>query len=258
MRNLKVLLVDADTERLETVSSMLEEAAHTVLPAASLEEADEALFVLKIDVAVFGSVFDQSETEIFVERLRGIENTQKNALRAPVFTTSADVPVPPGWVRRNGGVFDGNLSESFDSEILLMAVQGIGEAEPTAGADAPNTTSIAVPLFEPELFRQQVAYDPNLTVEIIDLFMDERQVEMPEMAEALSNGDFERLSRVAHTMKGSLGTLHAALVRQHAQELESAAKNRNGEVCRRTLELLAADLDALEPLLWKLRNEVKP
>lgn len=258
MTNLKILLVDADTARLETVSSMLEEADHTVLPAASLEEADEALFVLKIDVAVFCSVFDQSETEIFVDRLRGIENTQKNALRAPVFATSSDVPVPPGWARCRGGVFDGNLSESFDSKILLMAVQGIGEAEPAAITDALDTTSAAVPLFEPELFRQQVAYDPNLTAEIIDLFMEERQVEMPEMKKALATADFEQLSRVAHTIKGSLGTLHAALARQHAQELESAAKNRNGEVCRRMLEVLAADLDALEPLLWKLRNEVKP
>jgi HPt (histidine-containing phosphotransfer) domain-containing protein len=62
---------------------------------------------------------------------------------------------------------------------------------------------------------------------------------------------------VAHTIKGSLSSLHATLARHHAQALESAAKNRDGSACRANLQALADDLGALEPLLLKLRDEVQ-
>ncbi len=49
---------------------------------------------------------------------------------------------------------------------------------------------------------------------------------------ALSAGDYDQLARVAHTIKGSLGSLHAAQARTHAQELEFAAKQGEGSACR--------------------------
>lgn len=236
---------------------MLEEADHTVLPVSSLQEAEEALFVLKVDVAILGSLFADAETEIFVDRLRGIENTQKNALRAPVLAVSPDVVIPPGWTPGNGEIVDGHLVSSFDSEIVSAAMEGINLAASTARIDAKAASPTDLPIFEPEKFRQQVAYDPELTVEIIDLFLEERSVEIPEMQDAIEGGGFERLSEVAHTIKGSLSSLHATLARHHAQALESAAKDRDETVCRRMLGALAEDLDALEPLLLKLRGEVK-
>ncbi len=258
MKKLRILLVDSDPDRLEQFSNMLGEADHNVLPVSSLEEAEEALFVLKIDVAIFGCSFAEAETRIFVDRLRGIENTQKNALHAPVLAVSLGVINSLGWRPGEGELIDGHLVDSFDSAILLAAVDGISLTGPTAKTNGEGTGLVDLPIFEPDKFRQQVAHDSDLTVEIIDLFLDERRVEIPEMWEALESGDFERLSEVAHTIKGSLSSLHAALARHHAQELESGAKIRNEAVCRRSLQELDDDLDALEPLLLKLREEVKP
>jgi hypothetical protein len=42
----------------------------------------------------------------------------------------------------------------------------------------------------------------------------------------------------------------------HAQELESAAKTADAQVCRFYLAILEQDLDALEPLLLALRSQV--
>jgi HPt (histidine-containing phosphotransfer) domain-containing protein len=260
VNKLRILLVDTDADRLERVATPLEEAEHTVLPVTSLEEAEEALFVRKIDVAIFGSPFDEVEAEIFVERLRGIENTQKNAPRTPVLAVSEGLPVFPGWTIEGESVIDGRLHADFNSEILcaaIAAVNGVGPA--AANSDKlPEAEGKGLPLFEPEKFRQQVAYDSELTVEIIQLFLEEQSVEVPEMREALEQGEFDRLSDVAHTIKGSLSSLHATLARHHAQALESAAKNRDRAVCRTSLQALADDLDALEPLLLKLRDEVQP
>ncbi len=53
------------------------------------------------------------------------------------------------------------------------------------------------------------------------------------MHEALAGGEYERLSRVAHTIKGSFGSLHAEPARLHAGELEVLANTGDGEACRR-------------------------
>lgn len=257
MNKLRILLVDADSDRLEQFSGRLEEAEHTVLPVGSLQEAEEALFVLKIDVAIFGSFFGDAETEIFVDRLRGIENTQKNALRAPVFALSESLEDAAAWTLEADRIFDGRLAASFDSATLATAIEGVRMAR-TAERGGPTDPSLAdLPIFEPLKFRQQVANDPELTVEIIDLFLQERSVEIPEMQAALEREDFRPLADMAHTMKGSLSSLHAALARHHAQELETAAKGRDETACRRSLRTLAEDLDRLEPLLLKLRDETK-
>ena len=258
MNKFRILLVDADPDRLEQFSSMLGEDDHNVLPVISLEEAEEALFVLKIDVVIFGSLFPEAEIEIFVDRLRGIENTQKNALRAPVLAVSPDLTDPPGWAPGRGGIIDGYLTRLFDSGTLSAAMAELSPGGAAAKRDGQETSLENLPIFEPDKFRQQVAYDPDLTVEIIELFLEERKVEVPEMQAAIENGQFQRLSEVAHTIKGSLSSLHAALARDRAQELETAAKKRDGTACRRLLGELAEDLDVLEPLLLRLRDEVKP
>jgi HPt (histidine-containing phosphotransfer) domain-containing protein len=59
---------------------------------------------------------------------------------------------------------------------------------------------------------------------------------------------------VAHTIKGSLGSLHAARARSHAQELELAAKRRQEDVCWTSLAALESDLAELEQELLVLRQ----
>ena len=91
-------------------------------------------------------------------------------------------------------------------------------------------------------------------MEIIDLFLEERATQMEDMSEALELGDFPRLSRAAHTIKGSFGSLHAPRARLRANDLEMAAKNGDDQICCRLLPALEEDLDELIPLLLMLRS----
>ena len=93
-------------------------------------------------------------------------------------------------------------------------------------------------------------------VEIIDLFLDERKRQEPEMRDALLAKKFDQLSRAAHTIKGSLGSLHALRARAHAQTLELAAKDGDEDICWESLAALEADLVDLEPELRTLRGLV--
>jgi HPt (histidine-containing phosphotransfer) domain-containing protein len=155
-------------------------------------------------------------------------------------------PTQEDWV-------DAYLGEQFGAATFTDAVvrlaQAVSPAKPRENPGIPD-----LPIFEPDKFQAQVAYDRELLIEIIDLFMTERRSQVAEMQAALASADFTRLSRVAHTIKGSLGSLHAPQARLHSQELESAAKTADAQVCRFCLAILEQDLDTLEPELIALRN----
>lgn len=235
---------------------MLVAADHSVLSVSSAEEAEEALEIVKVDVVVFGS--PHPEPVSFVRRLRELEREQKHAVRAPVLALSHELPVSPGWSPAGPGVVEGYLAEGFGPEALAAVCDFVARATASQGQGAEPDAQTLLPVFEPEKFRQQVAYDPVLAGEIIDLFLEERSIELPEMQKALDQGDFRQLSQVAHTIKGSLSSLHAMLARHHAQELETAARAKDVEACGRILSQLASDLDTLEPLLLNLRDQVEP
>jgi len=101
---------------------------------------------------------------------------------------------------------------------------------------------------------EQVANDRELSVEIIDLFLSEEPSQIAEMQRALAARDYNSLYVTAHTIKGSLGSLHAALARFHAEALESAAKKQDEPGCERSLSDLKHDLETLEPQLLNLRD----
>jgi HPt (histidine-containing phosphotransfer) domain-containing protein len=256
VKKLRFLLVDADPKRLERAASMLASADHSVLSVSSPEEAEEALEIVKVDAVVFGS--PEPEPVSFVRRLREFERGQKHAFRAPVLALSQEVSDPPGWSPAGPGVIDGYLAEGFGPEALVRVFEFVGRASASQNNSAEPVADAPLPVFEPEKFQQQVAYDPALAAEIIDLFLEEKSIEVPEMQRALEKGDFRQLSEVAHTIKGSLSSLHAMLARHHAQELETAAKAKDSDSCGRILSQLASDLDTLEPLLLNLRDQAEP
>jgi HPt (histidine-containing phosphotransfer) domain-containing protein len=91
-------------------------------------------------------------------------------------------------------------------------------------------------------------------VEIIDLFAAECAEELPALATSLAGEDFERGSRVAHSLKGSLGSLHAARARRHAADLEMAARERNALDYARALASLSAEITTLQTHLSNFRQ----
>jgi HPt (histidine-containing phosphotransfer) domain-containing protein len=119
-----------------------------------------------------------------------------------------------------------------------------------------KSTGSDLPVLAPDELEDQVGGDQELMVEIIDLFTEERKQQVVEMREALNSADWESMAKLAHTIKGSLGSLHALRARSRAQELETAARDRKGELCRHWLTTLEQDLEELEPVLAALRAAV--
>jgi HPt (histidine-containing phosphotransfer) domain-containing protein len=252
---LRVLVIERDNQKLRRINSVLAEAQYEVLNAESFCEAAEALQVQRFDAVLVGSPGDSKEQADFTAGLRRIEKSLGILCKTPVLLCSGSVPNHAWRATQEDGV-DAYLPEEFVAATFTDAVVRLAQAVSPLPKTSKEPNSAHLPVFDPDKFQAQVAYDKDLLVEIIDLFLGERRVQVEEMRAALAACDFTRLSRVAHTIKGSLGSLHAAQARTHAQELETAAKDTDAQVCRFYLAVLEQDLDALEPELIALRSSV--
>lgn len=253
MNTLRVLFVDNNPGQSQHIASVLSDANHNVLPAKGLEEASEAVCAQKFDAVLLGAPLPAEGLAEFTALLRSLEKAQRAGVRTPVLSFSPHCPDASCPPLAGEADIDGYLPEHFDPSLLADAVNRLSRVgypgEPGRAARAPE-----LPIFEPEKFQAQVCNDRDLLIEIIDLFLTESVDQVAEMWEALKAGDYHRLCRVSHTIKGSLGSLHAAMARSHAQDLETAAKEFEEQVCRFSLAALEQDLDNLKPRLIALRE----
>lgn len=252
MTTLRVLVVNSDAEEAERLAKLLAGADHVALPTTGLEEAAEALFVQKFDAVLLSPPLPSDSIAEFTATLRNLESRQRSATPTPVLSLSPQLPNGAEWCTAELGI-DGYLVDSFQPAALCQAVASLAASICRSNNSSARPSS-ELPVFEVEQFRAQVSQDNDLVCEIIDLFRSESPGQMIEMCEALAAGDFDRLSRVAHTIKGSFAALHAERARCHAQEIETLAKGHDAAECSRALSTLEHDLELLEPQLLSLRE----
>jgi HPt (histidine-containing phosphotransfer) domain-containing protein len=215
MNSLHVLIVERDPGRSEKICAMLGSIGHIALPAYSLNEAGEALSLQTFDAVLLNPSFEERRVEEFRQRY--------------------SIPI----------VF---LSEPFEPVSFVAAAGDLARAQ------RQEFRGSELPVFELEEFQDQVGHDPELAAEIIDLFLLESGQQLADMRDALARRDYAQLRTLAHTIKGSLGSLHAARARARAQQLETAAAEVDGEISGTLLQALEADLGILKPQLLSLRN----
>jgi two-component system sensor histidine kinase/response regulator len=254
--NLRVLLIENDPGESQRISSLLESAQHAVLPLTGLDDAAEALEIQKFDVILLPSGAPDQELKSFTAKLRQLEQNQRSAVRTPILSVSAEVPKEAGWLETHETSINGYLPERFEPAAFAKAVESLAGSLRASSLTAQSAAGPhSLPRFDPAGFQEQMMYDRELAVEIINLFLGECVDQVAEMQEALASGNLPLLSRIAHTIKGSLGSLHASRSRFYAQELELAAKRGEGESCGPLLDKLIQELAALRPELIHLRDD---
>ena len=242
MSLLRLLIVDDDAHRGHRISSLLTSCCHAVASVSNLAEAAEAVAVQRFDAVLVGPLSETENLAGFATMLRKLEAGQPFALRAAILAY--------GEPASASAAVDGHLPDTFHPDELTDRIMQVSrERSSPDGPAAPD-----YPVFATSEFEEQCAHERELMVEIVDLFLAEREQQLPEMCEALADGDYTRLSRIAHTLKGSLGSLHANMARYRAQSLEMAAKEKDSLSCQEHLMALEQDLEALAPYLVEFRE----
>ncbi len=253
MYALRFLLIHGDAQGAGRISSLLAAAQHTVIVTPNIAEAIEALYIERFDAIVLDAALPPADVAEFAASLRRIEERQGLA-RIPVVSVSAESAA--NTHAGQNAAWDECLREPLDAAVLTDAVTRLAQAIGNPAARPVSNVGSEFPVLEPEEFEEQVGGDRELMVEIIDLFFEEGQRQMAEMRVTLANGNFGQLSRLAHTIKGSLGSLRATRARWRAHELESAAGGGDANRCRQSFAAFEQDLIELEPELRSLRERV--
>jgi HPt (histidine-containing phosphotransfer) domain-containing protein len=215
-----------------------------VIPAVGVNEASEAISLQRFEAIVCSASIQAWEVRNLADALRSLN--ARSAAQTVLLSLSNPCDEP--------SVFDGHIPEKFGRDALIQAMNSIRNS-PLSDA-AGSSLACELPVFEMEEFEEQVGGDPEFMVEIIDLYLSERERQIADIRAAIEQCDYEALSRLAHTIKGSFGSLHAKRARARAQELEVAAKAGNAASCRAIFDNLMRDLAELEPQLTHLRDSV--
>jgi HPt (histidine-containing phosphotransfer) domain-containing protein len=226
----KVLLVEDDPARAQRIGDALARCTIESFHTTGADEAEEALGIRQFDVVLLSSLAKPSEA------LRRLQAATRELCPSAKFFV---------WGACEAGLCDGVLPEHISESQLGSELSA---AQKRAAANSDDAAS-RLPIFDLPGFRQQMGDDPDLMREIIGIFFDESAGQMRELSETMARGEIGRASRLAHSLKGSLGSLHAARARHWAQMLESAAAGGDSNGSKAALLSLSEAIDELMPNL---------
>jgi HPt (histidine-containing phosphotransfer) domain-containing protein len=224
----KVLLVEDDPARAQRIGDALVRCSFESFHTTGADEAEEALGIRQFDIVLLSSLAKPTD---ILRRLQAV--TRELCSSAKFFV----------WGPCDAGLCDGVLPEHISESELCSELSGAQKRAAASGDDAASR----LPAFDLPGFRQQMGDDPELMREIIAIFFEESAGQMRELSETMAHGDLGRASRLAHSLKGSLGSLHAARSRHWAQVLESAAAAGDSSRGKAALVSLSQAIDELLP-----------
>jgi HPt (histidine-containing phosphotransfer) domain-containing protein len=90
-----------------------------------------------------------------------------------------------------------------------------------------------------------VHVDPEIA-DLIPGFLENRRKDTETMEEALTQGDFETIQALGHSMKGAGGSYGFDAITDIGKSLEQAAKDKDAEGIQRSVHELSIYLDHVE------------
>jgi len=128
-----------------------------------------------------------------------------------------------------------------------LGKERLGGAQHTVdAAEKPDSLSRLVPQQSPIISTLPIAL-PKFQ-RIVDDFIVKLGERIAEMHSAHMQGDWDRLARLAHWLKGSGGTVGFDCLTSPASELEQFARQRDASSAGRVLDDLSALADRITPV----------
>ncbi len=94
--------------------------------------------------------------------------------------------------------------------------------------------------------------DPELLMDLIQMFLEDGPSKVASVTEGLAAGDLEKAERAAHSLKGSSGNLGAKLLQNACEEMQLATRYHKLDESRRLGPLLSQRFTEAEAALRKL------
>lgn len=214
----RVLLADDDEVNRRVARMVLEKAGFEVHEAT---DGRDALDRVRRDA------FDLVLLDVVMPRLDGLQAAsairqwEAGQGRIPILAMTGRARAVDVRQCLEAGM-DGYVGKPIQAAALVAAVETwiLGPGLASGAVDpAPPVDSAAL-----DELRQYGEADPSIVDELVTMFLDGAEQHLASMQEAMRGGDTDSLARVAHTLKGSAGTLGARPLAGLCAELESGAR----------------------------------
>lgn len=96
--------------------------------------------------------------------------------------------------------------------------------------------------------------DPELLLDLINLFLDDGPAKIRSIVEGLEARDFDRMERAAHSLKGSAGNLGAQRLQHTCEQMQQATRSHQFEMVRTLAPLLESQFGDARQALEDLRR----
>jgi two-component system, sensor histidine kinase and response regulator len=240
-RVMKVLLAEDNSVNQTLAIRLLEKRGHQVVLAVNGREALDAL-----ERETFDLVLMDVQMPV-LDGLTAIRTVRKKEAEAgghmPIIALTAHAMKGDRERCIEAGA-DDYMTKPIRTPDLLAAIDRIGGAKQTTQAVAappPVRAVLASPPIDITAALERLEGDRDLLEELAQLFKEECPRALEEIRGAIAAGDAPLLTRLAHTLKGSSGSLSAVPLSQAAAQLEKVAQ--------------AGDLADAESLFEKVEKE---
>ncbi len=141
------------------------------------------------------------------------------------------------------------------AEDTDLPPEGAGAA---SKADGNGLTGPEEPLDPDVLAGLRGLGDAELLVELVELFVDDAQSQLPALRDAFEKGDAEAIERTAHTLKGSSGNMGALRMAKMCENLQEIGRSGDLSEASEPIEQLEAEFDRVRKALEAELSKERP
>ena len=253
----RILLAEDNPVNVEVAKEYLTSFGCTVQVASNGLEALAAVKLAPFDIILMDCQMAVMDGLTATRRIRGYEK-ESHAQPTPVIALTANAFAEDKARCLSSGMND-YLSKPYSERQLYSVVtkwlsdpaQNIDAAETCIGNDTNETgaladlTSATCCLDEAALAPMRSSR-PELLARIIATFLDHAPTLLNDLRSAADEGDGERMSRHAHSLKSSSANLGAMALSAHCRELEKTAKTNDLETSRELARQIFADFEVVK------------
>jgi two-component system, sensor histidine kinase and response regulator len=219
---LEVLLTKDNPVNCKLAAALLEKHGHS---AHLAENGREALGILEREKADVVLMYLQMPVISGFEAIRAIRaKEQRDGRHLPIVALTAHAMQGDRERCPEAGA-DDYVTRPIRTAGLFAAIERAVKREDAPQSSQAPRSSDAGEALDITAALDRVEGEGELLEELVRLFMETSQVAMQEMWQALGERDAHRLDRLAHTMKGSSGSLGANRVSQAALVPEMRARS---------------------------------
>lgn len=254
-QGMKVLLTEDNPVNRRLAIALLEKHGHTVSVAENGREAMAILEREKVDVVLMDLQMPVMDGFEAIRAIRAKERREGGHL--PIVALTAHAMQGDRERCLEAGA-DDYVTKPIRTTELFAAMERATNREESPQTDTMPPSSCGADSLDVAAALDRVEGDRELLDELLRLFIEGSPAAMQEMRQALHERDAHRLDRLAHTIKGSSGSLGANRTAEAALVLEMRARSGALENAGDLIDALQAELDRVLPEMESLTRKVAP